>query len=228
MKTIKGVILDVDGTLVDSNPAHAKAWQKALAAHGMHFELPQILGLIGMGGDKLLPLLTDIEESSEKGQKIAKLRGEIFRRDYLPRLKALPQARELLQKFRDEGIRWVVATSSNREDFEALAKCVELDLLLDEPQTTKKEAPQSKPSPDVVEAALGELDLVPHEVVMLGDTPYDIQAAQATGVRTIALRSGGWKSSELKGAVAVYNDPADLLAHWSESLFSRETTKIAA
>lgn len=228
MKTIKGVILDVDGTLVDSNPAHAKAWQKALAAHKMHFELPQILGLIGMGGDKLLPILTDIEESTEKGQAISKLRGEIFRREYLPHLKPFPKARELLQKFRDEGICWAVATSSSREDFEALAKATNLDLLLNGPQATKKEAPESKPSPDSVEAALGQLDLVPHEVLMLGDTPYDIQAALATGVRTVALRSGGWKSSELKGAIAVYNDPADLLEHWNDSLFGRKIAQTAA
>jgi phosphoglycolate phosphatase-like HAD superfamily hydrolase len=217
---MRGVILDIDGTLIDSNRAHAESWQRALADEGLRFPVDQIQKLIGMGGDKLLPTLTGIREDSERGKKISRHRGEIFRTEYLPRLKVFPKAKELLRKMRASGLKLSVATSGNREDFEALLKNTGLDQEIPGPKVTKEQARETKPEPDSVEMALDELELPPAEVLMLGDTPYDIHAAKMARVKTVALRCGGWSDDGLQGAIAIYDDPADLLAHWDESPFA--------
>src|SRR5687768_15248258 len=110
MRSPRGVILDVDGTLVDSNDAHARAWVDALAEFGHAVAYDEVRPLIGMGGDKLLPRLTGIEKDSEEGKKISKRRGEVFRKRYMPSLKPFPKTPELLARMRSDGLRLVVAS----------------------------------------------------------------------------------------------------------------------
>jgi HAD superfamily hydrolase (TIGR01509 family) len=216
-RAARGVILDVDGTLLDSNDAHAEAWSDALAEAGYYIDVGRVRPLIGMGGDKVVPTLIGVAEDSPTGKRISKRRGEIFRSKFLPRLKPFAGTRELVQRLQRDGRRIVVASSASKHDLEALLECAGVRNMIDS-ETSDDDVDRSKPDPDVVHAALDELDLSPDEVVMVGDTPYDIEAAARAGVRTIALRcGGGWYDAELQGAAAIYDDPADLLAQLESS-----------
>jgi HAD superfamily hydrolase (TIGR01549 family) len=214
------VLLDIDGTLIDSNDAHAHAWVDVGREFGHEIDFGHVRRLIGMGGDKVLPKVAGLEEESDEGQRIKKRRGEIFREQYLPGLKAFPHARELLQRFRDDGHQLVVATSASKEDMDALLKQAGIQDLIEE-KTSSSDAEESKPDPDIVQAALKSADARPEEALMLGDTPYDVEASGRAGVRCVALRCGGWGDAELGDAVAVYDDPADLLARYDDSPFAR-------
>jgi len=216
MGQIKGVLLDIDGTLVDSNEAHARSWADALAEQGMDVPLEKIVPLIGMGGDKLLPQVTGITEDSAQGKALTERRKQIFLERYVPHLQPTPGAHELLRQLKQRGYQLVVATSAKKDELSHLLKVCGAEGLIEQ-KTTADDADQSKPDPDIVEAALERIELPADCTVMLGDTPYDIAAASKAGVGVIALRSGGWKDRDLAGALAVYEDPADLLAHLDQS-----------
>lgn len=222
MKPIQGVILDIDGTLVDSNDAHARAWVEALAEHGIQAAYEKVRPLIGMGGDKLLPEVSGIEEDSDEGKKISQYRSKVFKKKYLPNIKAFPSVRELLERMRDEGLKLVVASSAKEDELKQLLEIAGATDLI-EGKTSSSDAENSKPDPDIVQAALKDSGLSPDEVVMLGDTPYDIEAAGKAGIATIALRSGGWTDARLARAIAVYDGPADLLANYDSSPLSKQS-----
>jgi HAD superfamily hydrolase (TIGR01509 family) len=214
---LRAAILDIDGTLIDTNDAHAHAWVDVCAEFDIQVPFGRIRPLIGMGGDKVLPRLTGEEEDSERGKEIKERRGEIFRERYLPSCRPFPQARELLQRMRDQGLTLVVATSASKDDMGALLKTIGVEDLI-EARTSSSDAEESKPDPDIIEAALEKAGCAPNEAVMLGDTPYDIESAGRAGVACIALRCGGWwKDEDFAEAAAIFDDPADLLAHYRES-----------
>ncbi len=213
------VVLDIDGTLIDSNDEHAHAWVDVGREFGHTIDYDRVRRLIGMGGDKVLPELTGIEEDTDEGTRIKERRGEIFRERYLPKLRAFPHARELLERFRDDGYTLVVATSASKEDMDALLKQGGIQDLMEE-KASSSDADASKPDPDIVQAALKSADARPAEAIMLGDTPYDVEASGRAGVRCVGLRCGGWNDEELGDAVAVFADPADLLARYDESPFA--------
>jgi HAD superfamily hydrolase (TIGR01509 family) len=215
--TIRAVLLDVDGTLIDSNDAHARAWLDALDEFGYDLPFERVRPLIGMGADKLLPALIGIAKDSDEGARLSKRRTEIFMTKYLSTVHPFPQVRELLQRMRRDGLTLVVATSAEGEELNKLARIAGITDLIEE-STTSSDAASSKPDPDIIHAALARSGKSPRETLMLGDTPYDIEAAAAAGVRVIALRCGGWWSdADLVGALAIYDDPADLLAHYEDS-----------
>ena len=207
----RAVIFDVDGTLVDSNEAHARAWVDAFAERGFTVALADVQRLIGMGGDKLIPAAIGLAEDDPRIAGLSERRSEIFREQYLPHLRALPGSRALLQRLQRDGYKLAVASSAKKEELEPLLRIARVDDLI-AARTSSGDAERSKPDPDIVGAALHRLRLEPDEAVRVGDTPYDIEAAQRAGLPTIAVRSGGWRTEELGGAVAVYDDPADLLA----------------
>jgi HAD superfamily hydrolase (TIGR01509 family) len=216
MQQVRGVILDVDGTLVDSNDAHARAWLDALAERGLHPAFDEARRLIGMGGDKLLPRVSGISEDSPEGQALSRRRREVFKERFLPQLRAFPGAGELLRHMRSRGLKLAVASSAKEDELGPLLKlCGAEDLV--HAQTSSDDMDRSKPDPDIVHAALGRLGLAPGEVLMLGDTPYDIEAARKCGAGTIAVRCGGWDDASLVGAVAIYDGPADPLRRYDES-----------
>lgn len=221
MARVRAVILDVDGTLIDSNDAHARAFLDAAEELGL--EVPpfdEVRRRIGMGGDKLIPEVWGFEKESERGERLDGRKGEIFRERYLPELKPTRGARALLHRLRDDGVKLVVATSAGKDDVEGLLERAEVkDLVQD--ATSADEVEESKPDPDVVRAALEDAGFPAEQTVMLGDTPYDVAAAGRAGVRVVAVRCGGWGDAELRGAVAVYDDPADLLEHFDESPVGR-------
>jgi HAD superfamily hydrolase (TIGR01509 family) len=210
------VLCDVDGTLIDSNGAHAAAWTQALIEHGITTSVSDVRPLIGMGGDKLLPAVAHVEEDSPRGVAMAKRKKELFDAA-LPGLRPTHGARSLLEYWRERDVNLVVATSADDREMRAILEQAGLDGLFSA-HTSKDDAAESKPDPDIVRAALARAGARPESSVMIGDTPYDIEAAARAGVATIALRCGGyWTDADLRGAIAIYDDPAALLA-WCRSL----------
>lgn len=216
MKRFKGILLDVDGTLVDSNDAHARAWVEALRESGHDVSYDKVRKAIGMGSDNLLPNTVGVEKDSEEGKKLTKRWEEIFTERYQPHLKAFPRSKELLQQMKDNGYKLVVASSAKKDQLEVLLKIAGADKIVDE-ETSSDDAKKSKPNPDIIEVALDKLGYPAEEAVMLGDTPYDIESAAKAGVKTIAFRCGGWQDADLKGAIGIYDNPADLLSHFDSS-----------
>lgn len=218
---LKGVLLDVDGTLVLSNDAHAQAWVDAFVRYGYTVEFAQVRRLIGMGGDKLMPkIVPGLSDEEGKGKEISSYRREHFKRHYLSSLAPAPGARELLQHLRDQGLRLVVASSAKEDELEGLLRVGRIDDLI-EMTTSSSDAENSKPDSDIVQVALDKAGFKSAEALMLGDTPYDVQAAAGCGVGLIAVRCGGFTDKELRGALAIYDDPADLLAQYTQSPFIR-------
>jgi len=216
----RAVLFDIDGTLVDSNDAHAWAWVEAFAENNVRVEFVKVRRAIGMGGDKLMPEVSGVEEDSPLGQRVSKRRREIFKTKYLPKLKPFPGSRELVAEVKTRRLKAVAASSAKRDELKALLEIAGAEALFDD-MTSSDDAEQSKPEPDIVHAALKKAGAPAREAVMIGDTPYDVEAAGRAGVAIIALRCGGWSDPDLKGAAAIYNDPADLLARIDSSPLSR-------
>jgi HAD superfamily hydrolase (TIGR01509 family) len=217
---LKGVIFDVDGTLVDSNDAHAESWVDTFAEAGYDVPFDVVRPLIGMGADKLLPKTIGVSSDSEAGKKLTKRRAEIFEKQYLPHLRPLEGSRELVLRVRADGLKPIVATSAKDKQLEKLLEAADVQDLMEE-KATASDAKKSKPDPDIVHAAIEDSGIPSTQLVMIGDTPYDIEAAAKAKVRTIAFRSGGWKDADLKGAVEIYDGPADLVEHYDSSLIAR-------
>ena len=216
MTNIHAVIFDVDGTLVDSNDAQARSWVDALKELGYSVPYEKVRPLIGMGGDKVLPETIGVQKDSEKGKQISKRRSEIFKEKYLPNVRPFPDAQKLLDRMREQGLKLAIATSAQPDELRPLLQIVGAADLIED-KTSARDVKSSKPDPDVMQVALKRVGYPPNEVVMIGDTPYDIEAARKVGVGTIAFRCGGWSDSDLAGAIAINNDPADLLAHYDSS-----------
>lgn len=214
------ILLDVDGTLIDSNDAHARAWVDTGSEIGRPIAFDEVRWLVGMGGDKVLPKLTALDAESDEGKAVLERRGAIFRERYLPRLAAFPQARALVERMLEAGHTLVVATSASEEDMKALLEQAGLADLLDN-QTSSDDADESKPAPDIVQAALSKVRATPMSSLMLGDTPYDVGAARRAGVPIVAVTCGGWTPVNLVGAREVYADPAAILEEYEGSAFGR-------
>jgi HAD superfamily hydrolase (TIGR01509 family) len=221
------VILDIDGTLVDSNDAHAHAWIDALAEHGIDASYEKVRRLIGKGGDKLLPEVTGIADDTPRGEAIGERRAEIFRERYVPKLAAFPDVRRLLEQIRAHGLRLVVATSAKKDEVEPLLRIANVVDLIDK-KTSSDDAESSKPDPDIIAAALKRAGVSADAALMIGDTPYDIEAARSASVDTIAFRSGGWDDEGLKGAIAIYDGASDLLAQLDRSPIGRRVAAASA
>jgi phosphoglycolate phosphatase-like HAD superfamily hydrolase len=214
---LQGVILDIDGTLVLSNDANAQAWVEAFAAFGYDVSFERVRPLIGMGGDQLLPeIVTGLTDSEGDGKAIAQRRKELMLSRYGPTLQPANGARQLILHMQQAGLRLMIASSATSQELQNLLKAAQVDDLLKE-ATTSNDAEASKPSPDIVAVALSKLEMEPSQVLMLGNTPYDIKSAGAAQIGVIAVRCGGFDDAALAGAKAIYDDPADLLAHYADS-----------
>lgn len=215
---LRGVLLDVDGTLIDSNDAHASSWADTFREFGYDVTFDRVRPLIGMGGDKLLPQLTGLDHDGDAAHRLVERRKEIFKSAYLPTLRAFPCTHELLARFKRDGLALIVATSAERAELNELLDQAGLEELIDR-KTSSSDADRSKPDPDIIQAALGRAQLHADEAVMIGDTPYDVEAATHAGVATVALRSGGWPDRALSNAVAIYDDAERLLREYEASPF---------
>jgi HAD superfamily hydrolase (TIGR01509 family) len=217
---MKAVLLDVDGTLLDSNDLHAEAWVEALRHDGIERSFQEVRPLIGMGGDKLIPQLTGVSAESQRGARLSQRRTQLFMQTYLPRVEAFPDARALLEALLDRGLALCVATSAKEQEVKGLLQRGGLlDLL--PLRTSADDAEHSKPDPDIVGAALRKLGCRAEDACMLGDTPYDSQAAASAGVAFIGLACGGHTEQVLRPALAVYRDPSELLRRLGDSPLTR-------
>jgi HAD superfamily hydrolase (TIGR01509 family) len=214
------VILDVDGTLVDSNDAHARAWVEAFAEEGIAVPFDRVRRAIGMGADKLLRAVAGIDEDSPEGTRISARRGERFKRAHLPHLRPFPGARDLAARLADDGFALAVASSAKADELDPLLDIAGVAHLI-RTRTSSDDADRSKPDPDIVKAALERTGAEAAHAVMLGDTPYDVEAATRAGIAMVGLTCGGWTRADLCGAVEVYVDPADALTKYDRSIFSR-------
>jgi HAD superfamily hydrolase (TIGR01509 family) len=209
----ESLLFDVDGTLIDSNGAHAESWRQSLHEHGLDIPVDQVRRLIGMGGDKLLPAVAHVAADSDIGKAMTGRKKAIFA-TLLPALRPTRGARPLLDYLREQGVELIIATSADESELSALLRQAGVDDVFPR-RATKDDAEDSKPDPDIVHAALAKSKVGPQHTAMIGDTPYDIEAAHRAGIKAIAFRCGGfWTDSSLAGAVEIFDDPQHLLDRW--------------
>ncbi len=220
------VLFDVDGTLVDSNDAHAHAWVEAFAEAGIAVPFSPVRRAIGMGGDKLMPEVAGIAEESPQGQRISTRRSEIFKTKYLPHVKPFRDAGALVAALVARGFTAVAASSAKEDELAALLEIANAESL--HAATSSDDAESSKPDPDIIQAALRKAGMRPEQAVMIGDTAYDLKAASEARVDSIAFRCGGWTDAELRGAIAIYDGPWDLLARLDETPLARAAARAGA
>jgi len=225
---IEAVIFDVDGTLVDSVDDHAKAWRETMKKYGKDIAFDDVRAQIGKGGDQLMPVFFSKEELDEFGEKMEKERGELFQSKYLPHIKPFPKVRELFERIQADGKKIALASSANEKELEHFKELLNIKDLL-EADTNAGDAETSKPEPDIFLAAMKQLgNPKPEETIVIGDTPYDRIAATKAGVDTICFLSGGFPEEQLRGCIAIFKDPADLLARYDESPLAAVSKKGAA
>lgn len=216
---VEAVIFDIDGTLLDSVDLHAQAWVEAFKDYGHDVEFQAVRDQIGKGGDQLMPVFLSPSEIDARGEELQKRRSEIFKERYLSKVRAFPEVRSLFQRLLDDGIQIALASSAKGDELEAYKRIAGIEDLIDA-ETSSDDADKSKPHPDIFEAAIQRLGGVPRaSIYVVGDTPYDAEAATKAGVRTIGVTCGGWSEEELKrsGCTEVYEDPADLLGRYDGS-----------
>src|SRR6478736_5450856 len=214
------VILDVDGTLVDSNFQHALTWHRAFAQHGRDIPAWRTHRAIGMGADMLVPALAGEEWAAEHGDAASDTESSLFR-ELIANVRALPGARAFLETLKTRGHPMVIGSSSNQQDLD-----VYLDLLgardLVDAWTVSDDVERTKPKPDLIKAALDKLG-GPDGAVMVGDSVYDVEAAHAAKLPVIALLTGGFGAQELRdaGAECVFEDLLELLGKLDETPLGR-------
>ena len=221
---IKALLCDIDGTLVQSNWLHAEAWQVALHEIGIDAELEEIRRQIGKGGDQLIPYFVPWWKQNHVKKPLEAYRKFVFQKDFMSRVKPIPRLREFLLRLKDAGIRLSLASSANKEDLATYKKIAQMEDLIEE-ESSADDADRSKPHPDIFEATLKRLGLKPPEVLALGDTPYDAEAAGKAGVWTIGVMTGGWSREDLltAGCIEVYADVGELLDRFEQSALVRHS-----
>lgn len=222
---LRGVVFDVDGTLVDSVDLHARCWQEAFARYGRQVPLEKIRRQIGKGGDQIIPYFLPEEELERWGEELDRFRSELFRERYLPKVRPFPEVRELFEQIRRSHLRIALASSAKDEEIDHYVRLLGIGGLI-EGRTTSDDADRSKPHPDIFRAALDLLSLdSPQEAIVVGDSPFDAEAAVRLTLPCIGLLCGGFSEADLRNAGCrwVYRDPADLLGHFDESPLAVES-----
>jgi phosphoglycolate phosphatase-like HAD superfamily hydrolase len=219
-----GVLFDVDGTLVDSTYFHTLAWWQGFRQQGLDIPMASIHRHIGMGGDKLLDRLLPPDSDEDVRKAIERAHGAIFS-TFWPAIRPFDAAKALLQECAESGFAVALASSAHARDLKVLRRILDADPWID-CATSSADAAESKPSPDILRAALERLGLRSEDVVFVGDSVWDVQAAAQLGIGTIGLTCGGISEAELlaAGALEVYTDPGALL----QSLDGSSIGKLAA
>lgn len=217
MQRIRAVLFDIDGTLLDSNDAHAHAWLDALRGHGRSVPFELVRSKIGMGGDKLVAELAGLEDGSVEAKSIQDRATALLKAHYLPDVGPFPGARTLVERIRARGITIAIVTSAAGDVAADLLREAAVADLVDL-TVTSADVDRSKPDPDLFAAALERLGVTASECVAIGDTPYDVEAATRAGVPILAFRCGGWDDDALAGAAAIYEGPQDLASNLEDSL----------
>lgn len=217
----KAVIFDVDGTLIDSVDLHAQAWQEAFQVFGRDVPFDDVRQQIGKGGDQLMPVFFSGREIAAFGKELEEYRGELFSRKYMPLVRVFPGVRALFQRIKQDGMKIALASSAKEEELEQYLEMMKVGDLV-ETKTSSDDAERSKPHPDIYEAALKKLGVDAGDAIMVGDSPYDAQAAGKIGLRTVGLLCGGFSEVELSraGCHELYRDPQELLQQYERSSLS--------
>jgi HAD superfamily hydrolase (TIGR01549 family) len=204
----KAALLDVDGTLIDTNYQHAIAWYRAFREHDITLPVWRIHRAIGMGGDQLVPALADEEVDRDRGDDIRDTRAEIYG-ELIDEVAPFEGARELIADLLERDVAVVLASSSPEDELEHYLDLLDVRTLVDA-WTTKNDVERTKPHPDLVLAALEKVE--EDDAVMVGDARWDVEAAAKVGVPTICVLTGGWSRQELTqaGAAAVYESVSEL------------------
>ncbi|MCJ2053656.1 HAD family hydrolase [Methylobacterium sp. J-070] len=216
---MRAAIFDIDGTLLDSVDLHARAWVEAFAHFGVETKEADVRAQIGKGGDELMPVFLPQERIEREGKAIESYRSDLFKRRYLPEVRPFPGVRPLFEHLRAAGLKIALASSGKRAEVERYTEILDIGDLVDV-ATSSDDADRSKPHPDIFEAALKKLARGPDDTVhVIGDTPYDAEAASKAGLRTIGLLCGGFPEADLSaaGCIAIYRDPQDLLDGFERS-----------
>jgi HAD superfamily hydrolase (TIGR01549 family) len=206
----RGMILDIDGTLVDTNYHHALAWYRAFRQHGVVLPIWRIHRSIGMGGDQLVESLAGAEVEQEHGDEIRAAEGPLYM-EMIEEVEPFERAKELLRDLRVRERTIVLASSAKEEEVDHYLDLLEARELVDA-WTTSADVEATKPEPDLVEAALEKVGT--RDALMVGDTVWDVKAAGRAGIETIAVLSGGYSADELReaGAIEVFESIAELAA----------------
>jgi HAD superfamily hydrolase (TIGR01509 family) len=208
---VKAVLLDVDGTLVDTNYLHTVTWWEAFAQAGYDVPMAAIHRAIGMESDRMLDALLPADRDSGADSDIKTSHSALYS-VYWPRLRPLPSAANLLRACHDHGLRVILASSADPHELDVLRAALDADDAIDAAMSSG-DAEAGKPAPDLVRVALGQAAAGPAESVFIGDSVWDVRACRKAGVPCIGLLTGGTSRAELAGAgaAAVYDGPADLL-----------------
>ena len=211
------ILFDIDGTLVDSNDAHVDAWQRAVESEGLSFTRSQIHAQIGKGGDNLVPSLLP-DARPELTERLGAAEAEIYKREYLYRVEPFDGAKDVLKRLVERGHTLVLASSASRAEVDHYVELLDAEGLLSG-TTSKDDVAHSKPCPDIFAAALDLTGRPASDAIVIGDTPYDVEAARRSGIDAIALLSGGFDSATLDASrpVAVYESVVALDANYSKS-----------
>ena len=216
---MRAVIFDIDGTLLDSVDLHARAWVEAFAHFGVETDGAEVRSQIGKGGDELMPVFLPKERIAREGTEIETFRSDLFKAKYLPEVRPFPAVRPLFERIRKAGLTIALASSGKGPEVERYQDILGIADLVDV-VTSSDDAERSKPHPDIFEAAVRKLDgLGKDEMIVIGDTPYDAEAASKAGLRTIGVLCGGFPEADLSaaGCIAIYRDPKDLLDGFERS-----------
>lgn len=220
---IEAVIFDVDGTLIDTVDLHAASWREALHKWGADVPHAEVRYQIGKGSDLLMPVFLPKDVVEKEGEEIEAFRKRIFMEDYLPRARPFPKVRDLFVRLREQRKRLVLASSAKEDELERYMDLANVRDII-QGATSSSDAEKSKPFPDIFLAALDKVaPFTAEQSVVIGDTPYDAEAAGKAGIRAIGMLAGGFPEADLKkaGCVELYWDPADLLEKLDQSLIQK-------
>jgi HAD superfamily hydrolase (TIGR01509 family) len=207
---IEAILLDIDGTLVDSNDKHTDCWVEAFAHFGKNTDWDYMRGQMGKGGDQLVPDALNAREMRTFGEELKKYRGELWKEKYMRGVAIFPGAVEAMRAMHKRGIKLALASSSNPDEVEYYVELLGVaDLLAG--TTSKEDAQFSKPSPEIFQAALERLQSDPARTLAVGDTPYDILAAHRTPVPIAAVLCGGFPRQSLLKAEFLFDDVPSLV-----------------
>ncbi|MFC7476515.1 HAD family hydrolase [Dankookia sp. GCM10030260] len=217
---MQAVIFDVDGTLVDTVDLHAESWAATFRHFGHEVAVADVRAQIGKGGDQLMPVFLPEDVVQRDGKAMEAFRKDLYMREMIGQARGFPDVAALFRRIRADGRRVVLATSGKPDELAHYQRLTEIETLVDA-ATTSADAERSKPFPDIFLAALDGLP--PGEAIVVGDSPYDAEAAGKAGLRTIGLLSGGFPEAVLReaGCMAIYRDPAALLAEYDRSPLGR-------
>lgn len=219
---MKAIIFDVDGTLVDSVDLHAEAWRQAFERFGKSIDFDAVRNQIGKGGNELMPHFFGKKELEEFGDEMKDFRAKLFKEKFIQRVKPFPNVRDLMLRVKDDNKMIAVGSSAHKDELEHYLDLVKITDLLDV-TTSADDIERAKPHPDIFQYITNKLDVLPSDLLVVGDSPYDAEAAGKAQIQAIGVRCGGFDESALyeAGMIALYDDPNDILRQYQSAIQAR-------